>query len=96
MVQVKIKKKISGEASTKWGGVGWLRNDIMGMLLDSEIHNDISADIFKNNYLRINSPLGKVNKFLDDDSEENLERIHLMGMEWWTRYGEETISFIEK
>ena len=90
------KKKISGEASTKWGGVGWLRNDIMGMLLDSEIHNDISSDIFKNNYLRINSPLGKVNKFLDDDSEENLERIHLMGMEWWSRYGEETISFIEK
>ena len=68
----------------------------MGMLLDSEIHNDISADIFKNNYLRINSPLGKVNKFLDDDSEENLERIHLMGMEWWSRYAEETISFIEK
>ena len=90
------KKKISGEASTKWGGVGWLRNDIMGMLLDSEIHNDISADILKKNYLRINSPLGKVNKFLDDDSEENLERIHLMGMEWWSRYGEETISFIEK
>ena len=40
--------------------------------------------------------LGKVNKFLDDDSEENLERIHLMGMEWWTRYGEEALSFIEK
>ena len=68
----------------------------MGMLLDSEIHNDISGDIFKKNYLRINSPLGKVNKFLDDDSEENLERIHLMGMEWWTRYGEEALSFIEK
>ena len=52
-------------------------------------------DFFKENYLRINSPLGKVNKFLDDDSEENLERIHLMGMEWWTRYSEETLSFIE-
>jgi len=68
----------------------------MGMLLDSEIHNDIAEDIFKKNYLRINSPLGKVNKFLDDDSEENLERIHLMGMEWWSRYGEEALSFIEK
>ena len=53
----------------------------MGMLLDSEIHNEISSDIFKDNYLRINSPLGKINRFLDDDSEENLERIHLMGME---------------
>ena len=31
-----------------------------------------------------------------EGAEENLERIHLMGMEWWTKYGEETISFIEK
>lgn len=90
------KNKISGNTSTKWGGVGWLRNDIMGMLLDSEIHNEISNDIFKDNYLRINSPLGKINRFLDDDSEENLERIHLMGMEWWKEYGESALKFIEE
>tara|TARA_B100001029_G_C15061147_1_gene458592 strand:+ start:2972 stop:3895 length:924 start_codon:yes stop_codon:yes gene_type:complete len=90
------KNKISGNTSTKWGGVGWLRNDIMGMLLDSEIHNEISNDIFKDNYLRINSPLGKINRFLDDDSEENLERIHLMGMEWWKEYGEAALKFIEE
>ena len=41
------KNKIDGDTSTKWGGVGWLRNDIMGMLLDSEIHNDISNDYQK-------------------------------------------------
>ena len=90
------KNKINGDTSTKWGGVGWLRNDIMGMLLDSEIHNEISSDIFKDNYLRINSPLGKINRFLDDDSEENLERIHLMGMEWWTEYGDSVLKFIEE
>ena len=89
------KNKIDGDMSTKWGGVGWLRNDIMGMLLDSEIHNDISSELFSNNYLRVNSSLGKVNKFLDDDSEENLERIHLMGMDWWSLYGEEALKFIE-
>ena len=89
------KNKISGELSSKWGGVGWLRNDIIGMLLDSEIHNDISRDIFQENYLRINSPLGKVNRFLDDDSEENLEKIHLMGMEWWSEFGEDTLKFLE-
>ena len=22
---------------------------------------------------------------LDDDSEENIEKIHLMGLEWWSR-----------
>ena len=88
------KKKIDGETSTKWGGVGWLRNDIMGMMLDSEIHTEISKDIFNENYLRINSPMGKVNKFLDDDSEENLEKIHLMGMEWWSEFGDEAIKFV--
>ena len=66
----------------------------MGMMLDSEIHNEISSNIFKDNYLRINTPLGKINKFLDDDSEENLEKIHLMGMEWWTEFGEDALEFI--
>ena len=90
------KNKINGPSSSKWGGMGWLRNDIIGMLLDSEIHNDISKDVLKENYLRINSPRGKINRFLDDDSEENLERIHLMGMEWWSSFGDETLKFIEK
>ena len=89
------KNKISGSSSSKWGGVGWLRNDIIGMLLDSEIHNSISQDIFKDNYLRINSPRGEINRFLDDDSDENLEKIHLMGMEWWSKFGEDALKFIE-
>jgi len=89
------KNKISGEASSKWGGVGWLRNDIMGMMLDSEIHNDIAKDIFNDDYLRINSPIGKINKMLDDDSEKNLEKIHLMGLDWWSEFGERALNFIE-
>jgi len=89
------KNKINGPNSSKWGGMGWLRNDIIGMLLDSEIHNDISKDVLKDNYLRINSPRGKINRFLDDDSEENLERIHLMGMEWWSKFGDDALKFIE-
>ena len=89
------KNKINGPNSSKWGGMGWLRNDIIGMLLDSEIHNDISKDVLKDNYLRINSPRGKINRFLDDDSEENLERIHLLGMEWWSKFGDDALKFIE-
>ena len=89
------KKKIKGESSSKWGGVGWLRNDIIGMMLDSEIHNNIAEDIVNKNYLRINSSLGKINKMLDDDSEENLEKIHLMGLHWWEKFGEITLNFIE-
>jgi patatin-like phospholipase/acyl hydrolase len=89
------KQEIKGELSSRWGGVGWLRNDIMGMMLDSEIHNDIASDIIDKNYLRINSPIGKINRMLDDNSEENIEKIHLMGLEWWSAYGEETLKFIE-
>jgi patatin-like phospholipase/acyl hydrolase len=89
------KQIIKGELSSRWGGVGWLRNDIMGMMLDSEIHNDIASDIIDKNYLRINSPIGKINRMLDDNSEENIEKIHLMGLEWWSAYGEETLKFIE-
>ena len=49
----------------------------MGMMLDSEIHNDIAQDIFNDKYLRINSPIGKINKMLDDDSEENMKKFTL-------------------
>jgi len=50
----------------------------------------------KNNYLRINSPIGKINKMLDDDSEENIEKIHLMGLDWWSEFGESALNFIEE
>jgi patatin-like phospholipase/acyl hydrolase len=88
------KQRIKGEVSSKWGGVGWLRNDIMGMMLDSEIHNDIAKHIIDKNYLRINSSIGNINKMLDDDSDENIEKIHLMGLEWWSEFGDETLRFI--
>ena len=91
----KNNNKINGDMSAKWGGVGWLRNDILGMMLDSEIHNDISSDFLKDNYLRINSPLVNVSRFLDDDTDENLERIHLMGMEWWSKFGDKSLNFIK-
>ena len=89
------KKKINGETSSVWGGVGWLRNDIMGMMLDSEIHHDIAEDIIGDSYLRINSPLGDINKILDDSSDLNLEKIHLMGMNWWSEFGEQTLEFLK-
>ena len=30
-----------------------------------------------------------------DKTELNIEKIHLMGLEWWSEYGEETLKFIE-
>ena len=56
--------------------------------------NDIANEIIGDNYLRINSMLGKINRVLDDDSDENLEKIHKLGLNWWEEFGEETINFI--
>ena len=39
--------------------------------------------------LRINSPLGDINRMLDDASEENIKKIHLLGLNWWELFGEE-------
>ena len=88
------KNKIKGESSSKWGGVGWLRNDIIGMVLDSEIHNDIATNLLDKNYLRINSSLGNINKMLDDASSENLEKNHKLGLNWWEEFGQEVINLI--
>jgi len=31
---------------------------------------------------------------MDDNSEVNLERIHLMGMDWWKEFGAQTKDFL--
>ena len=63
-------------------------------MLEQNMDHEIAEALMKESYLRINSSTEKVNKKLDDTSEVNLERIHLMGMEWWSDFGDETIKFI--
>ena len=46
------------------------------------------------NYLRVNSSTGLVNRRMDDISGVNLKRIHLMGMEWWSDSGQDTLDFL--
>ena len=63
-------------------------------MMESSIFDEISIDLIGKNYMRINSATGLVNRRMDDNSEVNLERIHLMGMEWWSEFGEETSKFL--
>ena len=64
------------------------------MLLDSEVDNVLAEDILDESYLRINSDYGKINKLLDDDSDENIEKIHLLGLDWWSKFGDKAIKFL--
>ena len=88
------RRKINGKNSSKWGALNWFNHDILGIMMESSIFDEISIDLIGKNYLRINSATGLVNRRMDDNSEVNLERIHLMGMEWWSEFGEETSEFL--
>ena len=88
------RRKINGKNSVKWGALNWFNHDILGIMLESSIFDEIAADIMGQNYLRVNSSTGLVNRRMDDISEANLERIHLMGMEWWSKSGQDTLDFL--
>ena len=72
------RRKINGKNSSKWGALNWFNHDILGVMLESSIFHEIAVDLVGENYLRINSPTGLVNRRMDDNSEVNLKRIHLM------------------
>ena len=88
-------RKISGKKSSQWGGLGWLRHDIMGIMLETQIEHKIAKDLLGSNYLRVNSPLGIVNRRLDDDSSSNIERIVDLGNNWWNIFKDSLIDFIK-
>ncbi|MBD62689.1 MAG: phospholipase [Gammaproteobacteria bacterium] len=88
------RRKINGKKSAKWGALNWFNHDILGIMLESSMFDEIATDIMNKNYLRVNSSTGLVNRRMDDISEVNLERINLMGMEWWTEFGENSLKFL--
>ena len=88
------RRKINGPSSSKWGAISWLRHDILGIMLESSVFDEIASDLMGNSYLRVNSSTGLVNRRMDDVSDINLERIHLMGMDWWSEFGEEVNQFL--
>ena len=88
------KRKISGKNSRNWGALGWLRHDILGIMLESSLQNEILKDLIGADYLRINSPIGNVNRRMDDISEKNLKRIKALADDWWKKFGKRSINFI--
>ena len=88
------RRKISGKNSRNWGALGWLRHDILGIMLESSLQNEILKDLIGENYLRVNSSIGNVNRRMDDMSEKNLLRIKDLADEWWEKFGEKSINFI--
>ena len=87
-------KNLDGEDSSKWGPIGWLANDILGILLESHADHELLSDLIGNNYFRVNSVAENINWNLDDYTNINLKNIRDMGYSWWKIYGDETSKFL--
>ena len=88
------KRKISGKNSRNWGALGWLRHDILGIMLESSLQNEILKELIGEDYLRINSAIGDVNRRMDDISDRNLSKIRNLAEKWWNQFGNNAINFI--
>jgi patatin-like phospholipase/acyl hydrolase len=90
------RRKINGKKSSSWGMVSWFRHDILGIMTESSMYHELLTDLIGEKYLRVNSPTGQVNRRMDDNSGVNLERINLMGMEWWSEFSDQALKLIDK
>jgi len=90
------KRALKGKDSTKWGLIGWMMHDLFGLMVESSMDHELAEELIGKNYLRINSPLGKVNRRLDDNSDSNIERIEAMGESWWELFGDESLKLLSE
>ena len=90
------KRPLKGQDSKKWGLIGWMMHDLFGLMVESSMDHELAEELIGKNYLRINSPLGTVNRRLDDNSDSNIERIISMGEGWWDEFGERALLLLGK
>ena len=88
------KRPLKGKDSQKWGLIGWLMHDLFGLMLESSLDHEIATEIIGKDYIRVNSPLGKVNRRLDDNNKKNLENIRKMGEAWWQEFGDPVLDLL--
>ena len=88
------KRPLKGKASQKWGLIGWLMHDLFGLMLESSLDHEIATEIIGKDYIRVNSPLGKVNRRLDDNNKKNLNNIRKMGEAWWQEFGDSVLDLL--
>jgi len=88
------KRSLKGKASQKWGLIGWLMHDLFGLMLESSLDHEVAREIIGKDYLRVNSPLDKVNRRLDDNNKKNLDKIRKMGDSWWEKFGDSALELL--
>lgn len=90
------KRSLNGEASMKWGIVGWLMHDLFGLMVESSLDHELAGEIIGEHYLRVNSAINSVNRRLDDRSSSNIQRVVKMGEDWWEQFGDKTVKLLSE
>ena len=70
-------------------------HDLFGLMVESSMDHELAEELIGKNYLRINSPLGRVNRRLDDSSDSNIERIKNMGESSWDEFGQTALDLLK-
>ena len=73
-----------------------MMHDLFGLMVESSMDHELAEELIGRYFLRINSPLGKVNWRLDDNSDSNVERIEAMGESWWELFGEQSLNLLSE
>jgi predicted acylesterase/phospholipase RssA len=93
-----IKNKcIIGEKAKDYGGIEWLLNDIIGIAMDESVVHEQTKMLLQNHtYLNVTSELIGISDSMDECSDNNVARLHELGLSWWNTYKDEIIAIFTK
>jgi patatin-like phospholipase/acyl hydrolase len=91
----KRTRRIDGEASQGWGFAGWIRHDLLGVVMDeSVVHYQANVLLGEEAYLRVNSELTHQSDDLDEVSHGNIRALQLLGDAWFDEFGERALRLL--
>lgn len=89
----KRTRKINGKDSMKFGFTGWIRHDLLGVVMDESVVEYQTRTILGDAYLRINSELTDISDDLDDASHQNIGALKRLGSRWYEEHEQKLKDF---
>jgi predicted acylesterase/phospholipase RssA len=91
-------RPIDGPASQSWGALGWIRHDLIGVVMDETVVEYQAQTLLGDQaYLRVSSDLdaaSQVGDEIDDVSRDNLASLRRLGEKWFTEFGPAALALV--
>ena len=85
---------LAGKKAAGWGGIQWLSNGLLDLAMDETVVEWQAKYILKNNYIRVNGPLGDVSEDMDETGQTNLNNLKCLGEQWFNTEGHKVLDII--